>query len=368
MDKKISELDQALQINNDAVFPISQNNGGTDTTYKVSITQISAEVGEDQTFSNLDTTDKTLVGAINEIAQGGGGGGSSTLAGLTDVDIDDQTLSDGQVLKYDSVEEKWVNNDVGAGGHTIVADDGTDLAQRANLKFGGTYSEDDSINDTTLVNVTRSMSSADYSLLSADEKAGIIEVYDETSGADDKFQPVIYSEEEREIGVWIDGKPLYQKTIKLQNVTVQSTQSYNYDVSALNIDTPIGTPQGFIVISSGTDKRTLPFNILTGYGMTIQLSKTTVSLSRTTSDITCEWVIFTIQYTKTTDQAGSGQWTPQGVPAVHFSTDEQIIGTWIDGKTLYQKTVTTGGSVPAGATLIERKVQTGYDTILYTKS
>lgn len=70
-DKKISELDQALQINNDAVFPISQDNGGTDTTYKVSITQISAEVGEDQTFSNLDTTDKTLVGAINEVAAGG---------------------------------------------------------------------------------------------------------------------------------------------------------------------------------------------------------------------------------------------------------------------------------------------------------
>lgn len=157
MDKKISELDQALQINNDAVFPISQDNGGTDTTYKVTITQISAEVGEDQNFSNLDTTDKTLVGAINEIAQGGGGGGSSTLAGLTDVDIDDQTLSDGQVLKYDSVEEKWVNDDVGAGGHTIVADDGTDLTQRANLQFIGAYSEDNSVDDTTEVNVVRSM-------------------------------------------------------------------------------------------------------------------------------------------------------------------------------------------------------------------
>ena len=109
MDKKISELDQALQINNDAVFPISQDNGGTDTTYKVSITQISAEVGEDQTFSNLQTTSKKLVGAINELYQGGGGGGSSTLAGLNDVDIDDQTLSEGQVLKYDSAEDKWIN-------------------------------------------------------------------------------------------------------------------------------------------------------------------------------------------------------------------------------------------------------------------
>lgn len=77
MDKKISELDQALQINNDAVFPMSQDNSGTDTTYKASITQLSTEIGESQTFSNLQTTNKTLVGAINEAAQGGGGGGSS---------------------------------------------------------------------------------------------------------------------------------------------------------------------------------------------------------------------------------------------------------------------------------------------------
>ena len=181
MDKKISELDQALQINNDAVFPISQDNGGTDTTYKVSITQISAEVGEDQTFSTLDTTDKTLVGAINEIAQGGGGGGSSTLAGLSDVDIDDQTLSDGQVLKYDSVEDKWINADEGAGGHTIVADDGTDLAQRANLQFKGAYSEDNPADDTTEIDIVREMTKAEFNQLSAQEKTGLINITDETS-------------------------------------------------------------------------------------------------------------------------------------------------------------------------------------------
>ena len=183
MDKKISELDQALQINNDAVFPISQDNGGTDTTYKVSITQISAEVGEDQTFSTLDTTEKTLVGAINEIAQGGGGGGSSTLAGLNDVDIDDQTLSDGQVLKYDSVEDKWINDDEGAGGHTIVSDDGTNLAQRAKLQFKGAYSEDNSVDDTTEVNVVRNMTRAQFNQLSADEKTGLINISDESLSA-----------------------------------------------------------------------------------------------------------------------------------------------------------------------------------------
>ena len=50
-----------------------------------------------------------------------------------------------------------------------------------------------------------------------------------------------------------------------------------------------------------------------------------------------------------------------------YSTTEKAVGKWINGETLYQKTVTTGGSVPTGATLIERITQTGYDTLRYTK-
>lgn len=51
-----------------------------------------------------------------------------------------------------------------------------------------------------------------------------------------------------------------------------------------------------------------------------------------------------------------------------YSTDEKMVGQWTDGKPLYQKTVATGGNVPSGATLIQRTTQTGYDTILYTKT
>ena len=51
-----------------------------------------------------------------------------------------------------------------------------------------------------------------------------------------------------------------------------------------------------------------------------------------------------------------------------YRLTEKVVGTWIDGKPLYQKTVETGGNVPSGATLVERIVQTSYDTIRYTKS
>ena len=45
----------------------------------------------------------------------------------------------------------------------------------------------------------------------------------------------------------------------------------------------------------------------------------------------------TVQYTKTTDVAGSGNWNTDGVPTHHYSTSEQVIGTYL-GKPLYEKT------------------------------
>jgi len=78
---------------------------------KVSAADIADFVANDKNYAELtETTDKTLVGAINEIAQGGGGG-SSTLAGLTDVDLTSPT--DGQALVYDAYNSKWIN---GTGG------------------------------------------------------------------------------------------------------------------------------------------------------------------------------------------------------------------------------------------------------------
>lgn len=51
----------------------------------------------------------------------GGGGGSSTLAGLTDVNISNPT--DGQTLVYDAASSKWVNGSGGGGSYTVF--DGT---------------------------------------------------------------------------------------------------------------------------------------------------------------------------------------------------------------------------------------------------
>lgn len=96
-DRKISELDAVLQINNDAVFPMSQDNSGEPTTFKTSITQLGAEIIEDMTFSNLQTQSKKVVGAINEVLAGQGGGytdvtGTLT-AGQTSITLSDASIT-----------------------------------------------------------------------------------------------------------------------------------------------------------------------------------------------------------------------------------------------------------------------------------
>ena len=60
-------------------------------------------------------------------------------------------------------------------------------------------------------------------------------------------------------------------------------------------------------------------------------------------------VVLTIQYTKTTDVAGSGEYVPSGDKAEHYSENEEVIGTFM-GETLYRKvfnfTNPTAGSNP----------------------
>lgn len=73
----------------------------------------------------------------------------------------------------------------GSGGHVIEDTNGTTLAQRADLQFVGVYTEDDSANDRTKVNVVRTMTKAQMDALSAAEKVGFIRTSDE---ADNPYQ------------------------------------------------------------------------------------------------------------------------------------------------------------------------------------
>lgn len=152
----------------------------------------------------------------------------------------------------------------------------------------------------------------------------------------------VYSEEERVIGVWTDGKPLYQKTI----ITTPewSNGLCNIDVSNMNID--YGVIENGIVLV-GNEGRWLPhnywqtssYNICTRYDnldKIIQIKALGWSLTD---------VKITLQYTKTTDSSNDIV-VPQNeiIKPIHYSTEEQCIGTWINGSSIYQITLTWEGS------------------------
>lgn len=138
-----------------------------------------------------------------------------------------------------------------------------------------------------------------------------------------------YSTEEKEVGVFVDGKPLYQKTIVLaSSMSVTSNTWTDIDNGDWSfVDTFVlgfmvnanGASVGFVAVDKNTNNNKLRI------------------LQTRSTDITCKSI--TIQYTKTSDTVGSGTYTPASGKAVHYSTDEQVIGTWIDGSTLYRKVI-----------------------------
>ena len=164
VDKKISQLDLAAQINNDAVIPMSQENGGEQTTYKALITALGAKIAEGLTFSNLATTAKNLVGAINEIQAGGGGGGAAILIGTT-TPSSSQGSNGNLYIKYtegvggadDTVDAIYVKLD---GTWCEVTTDYADLLNKPSIN-NNTLSGNKTNNDLGIYGKTIEMSTTD---------------------------------------------------------------------------------------------------------------------------------------------------------------------------------------------------------------
>lgn len=105
-----------------------------------------------------------------------------------DGDGDPDWGTNGQVLSTDgSGNTAWVNQGGGgSGGHTIEDSSGTAMTQRTDLQFVGVYTEDDSANDRTKVNIVRQMTKAAMQALSSAEQEGFIDTTDE----DDDYIPI----------------------------------------------------------------------------------------------------------------------------------------------------------------------------------
>ena len=361
-----------IQVGND-IYAIPE--GGTD----VEITQIQSTGTKIATII-VDNVPTDLY------APEGGGGGSSTFAGLDDVDFNN--LQNGQVPMYDSANSEWINGEIKLGTKTafsvpinLASKTGNGLVQTF---FTYTADNDQFLNVITtgttdcgsneayislskngteverytlITNTATTHNFAQLNLIEGDTitlKFGWVNNHGAKLNGTANFlsivgnprlQPVIYSTAEREIGVWTDGKPLYQKTIPF-NCTSSTVTEYVMDN---NVDIKGYDARGSWAVRSNHNIISLnscisgdsTYSVFITFGSD-NGDNNIIDIRHQRKDITN--VVVTILYTKTTDVAGSGTWTPQGVPAVHYSTDEQVVGTWIDGRTVYEKTLTPSGS------------------------
>ena len=155
----------------------------------------------------------------------------------------------------------------------------------------------------------------------------------------------IYSLEERQVGVYTDGKPLYQKTLYIASLpSSKSTGTYSLNVSNAEncwvVDANSGTGNlDMVRVAEANANDMQSASVYARCGVVDGDVKVYVEVGRDRSSMSA---YVTVRYTKTTDVAGSGEYVPSGDKAVHYSTEEQVIGTWIDGSTLYRKVIDFG--------------------------
>lgn len=202
---------------------------------------------------------------------------------------------------YDSTNEtdpdtgKWREFESGGGsggegGHTIEDYEGTALTQRDTLKFDDSFDiSDDSTNEKTVVSLNK---------LAAGEMDDIVNPLPSVKSPYAK-----YSTSEQIVGEWIDGKPIYQKTISntISCDTNLVVTEKSIDISSLNIDKMIDIKATNSVASmplvmwNGASNMTyvirVYYNISTG--------DLVISANRKAND--GQDIYITIQYTKTTD-------------------------------------------------------------------
>lgn len=196
---------------------------------------------------------------LGYLFQNGGGGGASALVDLSDVSI--SSPSDGQVLIYDSANAEWVNSSVG---------NPSSLA---------------SMSDVTLTNPTSGQ------VLTYNGSEWV----NQTGGGSGHT----YSTTEQVVGTWIDGKPIYEKTIYGQFASNVSDLTVSYDVS--DLDRVIDL-KGILIPTSGTG--TIVIGAYSSIPLTFSSNTTTKCVINRNGGgnwgLTPE-VYVTVQYTKSTD-------------------------------------------------------------------
>ena len=148
----------------------------------------------------------------------------------------------------------------------------------------------------------------------------------------------LYSTDEKLIGRWIDGKPLYEKVITQTDYNINSSWKY-VSTGIVNLGEVVELKGTFAKSKSGTDIYSLSYGGGDAF-ISLVIDKSNDKIAIKSGESRTGKLIVVIKYTKTTDSAveiGSD---------TDYSTTEKIVGTWIDGKPIWQRvfTGTTGGN------------------------
>ena len=121
---------------------------------------------------------------------------------------------------------------------------------------------------------------------------------DPTEPVDEIIDPEgYYTSETKTGGTWIDGKPIYKKTINFGTLPNNTSKSLSHSISNLDYLVRI---EG-VAYNSGRNFRPLPMVGLT-LGDMVRIDATSTSVSaRTTTDWSGYSAYITMYYTKTTD-------------------------------------------------------------------
>ena len=113
-----------------------------------------------------------------------------------------------------------------------------------------------------------------------------------------------YSTEEKVVGKWIDGKPLYQKTLSFDNITISANGFITEDLSQFISDLDLALFHKTVVMINGSPTE-LPAvhaaNQLSSYNISCVLTDNNLYLSRSSAGSITGDFKSTIWYTKTTD-------------------------------------------------------------------
>lgn len=159
----------------------------------------------------------------------------------------------------------------------------------------------------------------------------------------------IYSTSEKVVGCWTDGRPVYQKTIAVTTPTTTVGTATNADFSIGATVSTVVDFEGWFVkdgmyykMFDGAPNTAQPANYMrlrvTSNAFSTSSDRNKVRITNTSAEWGNLGGYVTVRYTKTTDVANSFNY---GDPN-EYSTTEKIVGTWINGKPLYQKTISCG--------------------------